>query len=139
MADRADNYDLLAGEATGVFRTGSFGLDPRPDRKSGPNLAWYAIETSIVLFQGVLAETSDAASSEVAGLIGDLPNIIEGFSLTPAASEGFYEIRWDQRRIMPVPSSPMYNQTEQRRWIVNIVFGAVLYFVQKKTPQGIYK
>ncbi len=139
MSDRADDYDLLTGEATGVFRISSFGLDPRPDHKSGPNLAWYAIETSILLIQGVSAPTSEIASSKVAGLISNLPNVVESFSLAPAISQGFYEVRWDQRRITPVPRSPLYNQTEDPRWIVNIVFGAVLYFMQKKTPQGIYK
>lgn len=139
MSDRADDYDLLPGESTGVFRISSFGLDTRPNRTSGSNRAWYALDTSILLIQGVSAPISDLASAQVAGIISNLPNVVESFSMYPAASEGFYEVRWDQRRITPVPRSPLYNQTEEPRWIVNIVFGAVLYFTQAKTPQGIYK
>ncbi|WP_156341527.1 hypothetical protein [Pseudanabaena sp. 'Roaring Creek'] len=139
MKQPGEDYDLLPGEASGIFRVSSFGPDPRPRHTSGPNRDYNSLELSILLNQAVEAKDSSLASSEVAGLIGNIPNVIEGFSQFAPSTEGLYEVRWDRRRIVPVPRSLLRNQTETPRWIVDIVFGAVLYFTQAKTPQGIYK
>ena len=139
MKSPADNYDLLPGEASGIFRVSSFGLDPRPNHTSGPNRDFDSFELSILLVQAVEAIDSASASSEVTGLIGDIPNVIAKFCLYAPPAEGLYELHWDKRRIVPVPRSPLRNQNQTPRWLVDIVFGAVMYFQQPKTPQGIYK
>jgi hypothetical protein len=135
----ADDYDLLPGEASGIFRVSSFGLDPNSANKSGPNRDYSSFELSILLVQAVEALDSASASSEVAGLIGDIPNVIAKFSLHAPPAEGLYALHWDKRRIVPVPRSPIRNQSETPRWLVNIVFGAIMSFQQPKTPQGIYR
>lgn|GEM_PF-3889435 len=139
MRSPADNYNLLPGEASGIFRVSSFGLDASSPNKSGPNRDYDSFELSILLVQAVEALDSASAMSEVAGLIGDIPNVIAKFSLYAPPAEGLYALLWDKRRIVPVPHSPLRNPNQTPRWLVDIVFGAVMSFHQPKTPQGIYK
>lgn len=134
-----DDYDLLPGESSGLCRISSSGLDPRPGHKSGPNRDFIVVETSILWVKAIQAKSSISASAEVAGDILILPSLIAAYANYSTYAEGFYQVAWDQRKITPVPRSPLKNQAQDPRWLVNTVFGAVLYFQFPKSPLGIYK
>ena len=134
-----DDYDLLPGESSGLFRISSFGPDNRPGYTSGPNRDYIALETSILWIKAVQAESSVLASAELSGDIMSLPHVIASYAQYATYAKGLYAVAWDRRKITPVPRSLLKNQNKTPQWLVNTVFGAVLYFQFAKTPLGLYK
>jgi len=134
----ADYEDLLPNESTGVFAPPTLSVDNRQDRKSGANIMYLALTYEMYIAKGVIANSEREAVGAIAGIVYNLPNIIAQYSQYASYTKGFYEIFWDKRNIQGIARSPLRNQNQQRNWIVDIPFGAVLYFVQRTSPQGIY-